>query len=79
MVKKNFKYFNGYKGDKNLKALCKFLPKWVYIQKCLMMKVNICLYFIKEDELLKKYNKIWHKVSNSIKRGSDIEPVFNGK
>ena len=35
--------------------------------------------FVKNDELLKKYNKIWDKKSNSIKKGFDIEPVYNKK
>ena len=35
--------------------------------------------FVKDDELLKKYNKIWDKESNSIKKGFDIEPIYNKK
>ena len=34
-------------------------------------------FLIKDDELLEKYNEIWEKVSNSIKRGFDREPVYN--
>ena len=34
---------------------------------------------IKDDELLGKYNKIWDKVHNSIKKGFDNEPVYNEK
>ena len=34
---------------------------------------------IKDDELLKKYNKMWNKVSNSIKKEFDSEPVYNKK
>ena len=33
--------------------------------------------FIKDDELLEKYNGVWNKVSNSIKE--DCESVFNKK
>ena len=36
-------------------------------------------FLIKDDELLEKYNEIWEKVSNSIKRGFDREPVYNWK
>ena len=36
-------------------------------------------FLIKDDELLEKYNKIWKKVSNSIKKGFDSEPVYNEK
>ena len=31
------------------------------------------------DELLKKYNKIWEKVKNSIKKEFDSEPAYNEK
>ena len=34
---------------------------------------------IKDDELLKKYNKIWKKVKNSLKKEYDSEPVYNEK
>ena len=34
---------------------------------------------IKNDELLKKYNEIWEKVKNSIKKGFDREPAYNEK
>ena len=36
-------------------------------------------FLIKDNELLEKYNKIWDKVSNRIKKGFDIEPVYNEK
>ena len=35
------------------------------------------VFLIKNDELLGKYNKIWNKVSNGIKKGFDSEPVYN--
>ena len=34
---------------------------------------------IKDDELLKKYNKVWKKVKNTIDKEFDSEPVYNGK
>ena len=38
------------------------------------------IYFlIKDDELLEKYNEIWQKVRNSIKKGFDSDPVYNEK
>ena len=38
------------------------------------------IYFlIKDDELLEKYNEIWEKVRNSIKKGFDSDPVYNEK
>ena len=38
------------------------------------------IYFlIKDDELLEKYNEIWEKVKNSLKKEFDSEPVYNEK
>ena len=36
-------------------------------------------FLIKDDELLEKYNEIWEKVKNSIKKEFDIEPVYYKK
>ena len=39
-----------------------------------------CMSFlIKHDELLEKYNKMWDRLSNSIKKRFDSEPIFNEK
>ena len=38
------------------------------------------MYFlIKNDELLKKYKDIWNKVSNSIPKELNGEPIYNKK
>ena len=34
-------------------------------------------FFIVDDDLLKKYNTIWDKVSSDIKKEFDSEPVYN--
>ena len=34
---------------------------------------------IKDNELLKKYNKIWIKVSNMIEKAFGIQPEFGSK
>ena len=39
-------------------------------------EIKYMSFLIKDDELLEKYNKIWTKVSNSIKHS---EPVYNEK
>ena len=36
-------------------------------------------YFVKNDELLVKYNEIWDKVSNTLKKAFDNESVYNEK
>ena len=35
------------------------------------------VFFIEDDELLEIYNGIWNKVSNSIKKELDCEPIYN--
>ena len=32
---------------------------------------------MKDDELLQKYNEIWEKVKNSLKKEFDSEPVYD--
>ena len=49
-----------------------FSRKWVH-------KLNICPFLIKDDESLEKYNEIWEKVKNSIKKQFDSEPLYNKK
>ena len=46
-----------------------------------LMKLNIYIYFfkIKDDKLLEKYNEIWKKVKNSLKKVFNSEPVYNEK
>ena len=34
-------------------------------------------FLIRDDELLEKYNGVWEKVKNSIKKEFDSEPVCN--
>ena len=38
-------------------------------------EIKYISFLIKDDELLKKYNEIWAKVKNSIKKEFDSEPV----
>ena len=43
-----------------------------------LMKLNVCLFLKKDDELLEKYIEIWENVKNWIKI-IDSEPVYNEK
>ena len=36
-------------------------------------------FLIKDDKLLKKYNEIWKKIKNIIKKEFNSEPVYNEK
>ena len=37
------------------------------------------IFFMKDDELLEKYNWIWGKVKNSLKNEFDSESIYNEK
>ena len=44
----------------------------------ILMSLDICL-FDKNELMLKKYNKIWDKVSNTITKGFGSEHFYNEK
>ena len=37
------------------------------------------VFLVKDEELIEKYNKIWNKVNNSMKKGFDNKLVYNEK
>ena len=76
MVKKKFKYFNVQKDDKKIRHLCIFLPKYDAYRRDFHQAKYIS-FLVKDDGLLKKYNEIWEKVKNSLKKKFDSEPVNN--
>ena len=42
-------------------------------------KTKCMSFFIKDEKLLEKYNEIWKKVSNIIRKEFDSKPVYNEK
>ena len=65
--KQDFKYFIGYKYNKEIRPLCTFFPE-MSICKRYSDKTK-CMYFmIKNEKIFDKYMKIWEKVSNIIKK-----------
>ena len=69
MIRKN-------KGDEKLKPFCILLTKSSGYTKIFYEYMS---FSIKGNGLLKKYNKIWDKVSNSTEEGFNSEPVQNKK
>ena len=69
------KYFPGYNDDDVIKPLCIRLPQMIgYVKhfdsnKTMSFKVS-------DNKLLKKYNKIWEKISNLLNIEFDSEPVY---
>ena len=76
--KKDFKYFIGYKDAKKIRPLCIFLPKMSAYRRD-FGKTKCMSFLIKRKKLLEKYNEVWKKVSNIIKKEFDNKPVYNEK
>ena len=62
-TKNSLKYFIGYNDDDVIRPLCIILPQMIgYVKH---FDSNKTMSFkISDNKLLKKYNKIWEKVSN---------------
>ena len=73
--KNSLKFFIGYNDDDAIRALCINLPQMIgYVKnfdsnKTMSFKVN-------DNKLLKKYNKIWERISNLTNIEFDSEPVY---
>ena len=65
--KKGFKCLIRYKDVKKIKRLCIFPPKMTAYRRD-FDEIKYMSFFIKEDLLLGKYDEIWQKVKNSIKK-----------
>ena len=74
--KQDFKYFIGYKDAKKIRSLFLFYPKMSINKKD--FDKTICMYFLKKDEnFFYKYNEIWEKVSNIVKKKKiDSELIY---
>ena len=74
---KNYKYFIGYLyDDHKVKPLHIMLPKTRVYVKSYDGQTKWMYCFIKDSDLLEKYNTIWDKVSPDIK---EEESVYNKK
>ena len=66
---KNYRRFIGYMDDNyKIKLLCIILPKRSTYVKSHGGEAIWMHFVIEDDELLKKYNGIWNKLSNSIEK-----------
>ena len=74
MVKKSlFKHFIEYNDDHVIRPLCIKLPQMIGYAKHFDIK-KIMSFKASDNKLLKKYNKIWEKVSNLINIKFDSKP-----
>ena len=65
--RKGFTYFTGYKNDRKMRPLCIILLKMGVYRRD-FDETKYISFLIKDDELLEKYNEIWDKVTNSMKK-----------
>ena len=67
MVKKDLNILLVTKILKKIKTLCIFLPKMTAYRKD-FDETKYISFLIKNDEFLEKYNDIWEKVQNILKK-----------
>ena len=65
--KQDFKYFIGYKDNKEIILLCILFPE-ISIYKRYSDKTKCMCFMIKDEKNFDKYMTIWEKVSNIIKK-----------
>ena len=75
---KNYRYFIGYlHNDDKVKSLHIMFLKTNTNVKSYDGQTKWMYFLIEDDDLLKKYDIIWDKVSTDIKKEFDSEPVYN--
>ena len=76
--KKSYKYFIGYLyNDNKVKPLHIMLPETSGYVKGYDRQTKWMYFLTEDDDLLKKYNTVWDKVSAHIKKEFDSKPVYN--
>ena len=74
-IKSSLKYFIEYNDVEVIRPLCIKLPQMIgYVKH---FDSNKTMFFkVSDNKLLKKYNKIWGKISNLMNTAFDSEPVY---
>ena len=74
-TKNSLKYFIGYNDDDVIRPLCIILPQMIgYVKQ---FNTNKTMSFkVSDNKLLKKYNKIWEKISNLWDIKFDSQSVY---
>ena len=76
--KQDFKYFIGYKDNKEIRPLYIFFPE-MSIYKRYSDKTKCMNFMIKDENIFDKYMTNWEKVSNMIKKKFNSELIYNKK
>ena len=75
-TKNSHKYFIGYNDDDAIRPLCIKLPQMIGYVKCFDSNKTMS-FKVSDNQLLKKYDKIWGKNSNLMNIEFDSEPVYD--
>ena len=74
-----FKYFIGYKKGEIVKPLCIILPQMNGYIKYFDNGGKNMSFFIRDDEVLDKYDEIWHVINNKLGIKFHSEPIYDKK
>ena len=74
-TKKSIKYFIGYDDNDVIRSLCMKLPQMIGYIKCFHSNKTIS-FKVSDKKLLKKFAKIWERVSSLMNIEFDSEPVY---
>ena len=75
-AKKKKKCCIGYKDAKKIKPLCVFYQKCLRMEN-ILMKLKTYRFLIRDDKFLENYIETWDKVSYTIGKEIDSNPVYN--
>ena len=74
---KGFKYFIGYQDNKIVKPLCIILPQMSEYIKYFGNGGKNMSFFVEDDNVLDKYNKIWGKIKKKLNIKFHSKPVYD--
>ena len=74
-----FKYFIGYQEGEIVKPLCIILPQMSGYIKYFENGGKSVSFFIKDDEVWEKYEKIWDVIKNKLGIKFHSEPIYEQK
>ena len=72
-----FKYFIGYQEDEIVKPLCIILPQMSRYIKYFKNGGITTSFFVRDDNVLDKYNKIWNVIENKLNIKFHSMPVYD--
>ena len=75
----SFKYFVGYKKDEIVRPLCIILPQMKGYIKYFENGSKNMSFFIKDDDVLYKYNEIWDNIKEKLNINFHSEPIDDKK